>query len=114
MTKLTKQEKLSSNTNSAFYITLSDFARKMYEEYGQGILYLEPEKVGYVLPSHSSIEDSDRLLMSQVDYDFYFIVASLISGQLTVAVFHVNEKPFLTQILVPGGDWWANPNLVYA
>ena len=90
-----RRKKLDPNYGKSVELTIFDFAVKMHDLYGKGLVYLHEAGLGYVLPSHSDISDIDKALMDEADYKTRFVVTMLMTGGLfTTGIFDRGDLRF--------------------
>ncbi len=86
-------------------LTILDFAVEMYRRHGKGIVYLHNKGVGYVLPSHSDVSDTDEAMMNDVDYKTTFVITMPMAGSLfTTGIFDSGESIFARKFRTTA-DW---------
>ena len=96
-------------------ISALEFARRMYQEYGKGIVCFHPRGIGYVLPSHTDISDKDKHLMDQVDYQDTFVVTKRLASNstlFTTGIYDATEPVFAQKLNAPQ-NWWQRDDLLF-
>jgi hypothetical protein len=112
-----RRKKLDPNYGKSrkVVITVLEFARRMHEQHGKGIVYFHNRGIGYVLPDHTDISDMDKRLMDQVDYKNTFVVTRLLASNstlFTTGIYDASE-PMFAQKLSARQDWWQSDALVF-